>query len=83
MKRYPNLKIRINGHTDDRGSKNVNLKLSERRAKAVVDYLVEKGINPGRLQYKGYGQYYPVEPNTTEKGQKANRRVEFEIIDNK
>ena len=53
MKRYLNLKIRINGHTDDRGSENVNLKLSERRAKAVVDYLVEKDINPGRLQYKG------------------------------
>lgn len=74
------LNIEISGHTDNRGSYKSNQKLSQDRAKAVVDYLVGKGISAGRLQYKGYSYSQPIAPNTTTEGRAKNRRVEFKIL---
>lgn len=74
------LKIEISGHTDNRGSAVYNQKLSEDRAKAVVDYLVKKGINSNRLEFKGYGLTQPVETNDTDYGRQQNRRTEFKIL---
>jgi len=78
---YPSLKIEISGHTDDKGSDAYNQRLSENRAKAVVDYLVnKKGIEASRLSYKGYGETAPIAPNDTEEGRQMNRRTEFKIV---
>jgi outer membrane protein OmpA-like peptidoglycan-associated protein len=77
---YPNMCIQISGHTDAKGSDAYNQRLSENRAKAVVDYLVSKGVDGKRLQYKGYGKSMPLETNDTEEGRAKNRRVEFKII---
>lgn len=76
----PDLRIKIIGHTDDVGSEEDNLILSERRAKAVVDYLIEKGVERGRLKYEGMGESMPIESNETPEGRKKNRRTEFMII---
>ena len=78
----PTLKIEISGHTDNIGTESFNEILSQRRADAVVRYLVAKGINNDRLSAKGYGQVLPVESNETEEGRAANRRTEFEILEN-
>ncbi len=71
------LKIQINGHTDNVGSDTDNLQLSENRAKAVADYLIEQGIAAERLSYKGFGENEPIDTNDTEAGRKNNRRTEF------
>jgi outer membrane protein OmpA-like peptidoglycan-associated protein len=76
----PNMKIEISGQTDNRGTEQVNKILSERRAKAVVDFLIRNGINPARLSYVGYGYGQPIAPNTTPEGRRQNRRTEFKII---
>jgi len=80
MNDAPSLKLEISGHTDNTGSDAVNQKLSERRAKAVVDYLVSKGISADRLTYKGYGSKEPVADNKTKEGRQKNRRTEFKVI---
>jgi len=77
---YPNMTIEIGGHTDNQGSLKFNTELSENRAKAVVDYLVEKGISKTRLSYKGYAYLQPIASNDTEEGRQQNRRVEFKVI---
>lgn len=79
LKENPSVTIQINGHTDNRGSDASNLKLSENRAKSVVDYLVSKGIAAGRLKSKGFGASKPVADNATEQGKALNRRTEFII----
>ena len=86
----PSIRIQISGHTDSRGSASYNKELSHNRAKAVVDYLVEKGINANRLEYQGYGKEQPmitdVEiaklrlPQDKEDAHQSNRRTEFKII---
>ncbi|HXC05788.1 MAG TPA: OmpA family protein [Bacteroidia bacterium] len=76
----PTLKIEISGHTDNKGSADYNQKLSESRAKAVVDYLTGKGITADRLQYKGYGLTQPMAPNDTDEGRQLNRRTEFKVL---
>ena len=76
----PSLKIEISGHTDNVGSASYNQKLSESRAKAVVDYLEKKGVDPSRMEFKGYGFEQPVASNKTEKGRQQNRRTEFKIL---
>ncbi len=75
--RCPELKIEIGGHTDSDGSDADNLALSERRARAVNTYLVEKGIAPERLVTVGYGETRPVVSNDTAEGKRRNRRIEF------
>ena len=77
---YPEMCVEIGGHTDAKGSEVYNQRLSERRAKAVVEFLVSKGIDAKRLQYKGYGKSMPIDSNETEEGRANNRRVEFKIL---
>jgi OOP family OmpA-OmpF porin len=74
-------KIRIEGHTDDRGDRALNLRLSEDRAKSVQSFLVSRGVAGSRLTAKGYGPDKPVAPNLTERGRDKNRRVEFVIVE--
>jgi len=76
----PDTKVEIQGHTDNVGSDQYNLKLSERRAQTVRDYLASKGIDPSRLTVKGYGESIPVADNNTAEGRSLNRRIEFKIL---
>jgi outer membrane protein OmpA-like peptidoglycan-associated protein len=76
----PGIKIQINGHTDNQGSDEDNLLLSENRAGAVFDYLVQSGIMKERLKYKGFGEQLPIADNATAEGRQQNRRTDFVII---
>ncbi len=76
----PSMRIELSGHTDNRGTDEYNQKLSEDRAKSCVEYLTSKGIAPSRLEFKGYGEAKPINPNNTEEGWAENRRTEFKII---
>jgi outer membrane protein OmpA-like peptidoglycan-associated protein len=78
---YPLMKIEVSGHTDITGSAAINLSLSEARAKAVVMYLTNKGIDNSRMKYHGYGSIQPISDNTTSQGRARNRRVEFKILE--
>ncbi|MEQ8660949.1 MAG: OmpA family protein [Gammaproteobacteria bacterium] len=78
----PSVHVRIEGHTDSRGSDAYNRKLSERRAQSVVAYLVSRGIDAGRLSAIGYGESAPVAPNDTAENMYKNRRVELVVTDN-
>ncbi len=80
MQQNPTLIIEISGHTDNRGTAEYNKKLSNDRAKAVVDYLISKGISTSRMTYAGYGFDQPVVPNIGEANMQLNRRVEFKIL---
>ena len=75
-----NMKIELRGHTDNVGSEQDNQTLSENRAKAVFQYLVDRGIADTRLQYKGFGESMPVDTNETAEGRRNNRRTEFIIL---
>jgi len=77
------IKIEIGGYTDSTGTDEYNLKLSEKRALSVVDYLIQVGIASARLKYKGYGNQSPVGDNVTSEGRKLNRRTEVKIIEGK
>jgi outer membrane protein OmpA-like peptidoglycan-associated protein len=76
----PTLRIQLNGHTDSEGSEDYNKTLSSNRAKAVYDYLIQKGIAANRLQFKGFGESQPIMTNETPEGRQENRRTEFEIL---
>jgi len=77
FKTNPAARAQITGHADSTGPESYNLGLSERRAQAVVDYLVKKGIDPGRLSTVGYGETMPVAPNDSRENRQKNRRVEL------
>jgi len=77
LQAHPDLKLSINGHTDDSGDAAHNQQLSEARAAAVAAALTEEGIDPSRLQTQGFGQSEPVADNATEAGKAKNRRVEL------
>ena len=77
----PDTKVEIQGHTDNIGSEQYNMKLSEERAQTVRDYLVAKGIDPSRLTVKGYGESMPVADNSTPEGRSLNRRIEFKVLE--
>ncbi len=72
--------IQVRGHTDDRGTEVYNLDLSQRRADAVRGFLLRRGVEPARVEARGFGASQPLKPNTSEAGRAANRRVEFEIV---
>ncbi|NOQ26289.1 MAG: OmpA family protein [Bacteroidales bacterium] len=80
MNKNIGLKIEISGHTDNIGTSEYNINLSNNRAKSVYDYLVEKGISAKRLSFKGYGESQPLSTNETESGKSENRRTEIKII---
>lgn len=80
LQENPSVKIQIGGHTDAVGAAADNAKLSGNRAKAVVTYLIGKGINAVRLSYKGFGATQPVADNSTEGGRSQNRRTELKVI---
>jgi len=74
-------KIAIEGHTDADGSDKYNLKLSDGRAKSVMEYLTSHGVDAGRLSAKGFGETKPIANNETPEGKETNRRVEFLITE--
>jgi len=74
------LKVEIQGYTDNVGSDKYNIKLSEKRAQVVKDYLVARGVSADRLTVKGYGKANPIAPNDTAKGRAMNRRIEFKVL---
>ena len=73
--------VRVEGHTDDRGSDSYNLDLSQRRAESVVSYLVSRGVEPQSLSPVGYGETQPIADNRSPEGRADNRRVEFIILE--
>ncbi len=79
LEKHPAIEIRIEGHTDSRGKPAYNRKLSEKRAKAVLKYFIDKGIDAGRLTAQGFGPDKPIATNETDEGRAKNRRVEFHI----
>jgi outer membrane protein OmpA-like peptidoglycan-associated protein len=80
LKRYPGLKVEIAGHTDNVGADAHNMSLSERRAKAVMDYFVGHGVAADRLSAKGYGESQPIADNGKATGRAQNRRVELRAL---
>ncbi len=80
LKERSSMQIEIAGHSDATGPEQYNLQLSERRAKAVVQYLTKQGINGDRISVVFYGETKPLAPNTTINGRRQNRRVEFKIL---
>ncbi|WP_109799091.1 MULTISPECIES: OmpA family protein [Novosphingobium] len=77
---YPNSLIDVYGHTDSTGSDAYNQALSERRARAVADYLISRGVGYSRIRSQGFGETQPIASNATEEGRSANRRVEIKIV---
>ncbi len=80
LRDYPTVRIEVEAHTDSDGSAGYNQWLSERRARSVIDYLVQQGLSPERLIPVGYGETKPIADNSTEDGKARNRRVEFRVL---
>ncbi len=78
----PNMVIQLEGHTDTRGDKNLNLKLSQERVESVKNYLVKRGVAKSRIKLKAFGGSQPLSNENTEEAHKLNRRVEVRIIEN-
>jgi len=77
----PGIKVEVDGHTDSKGSDAYNQKLSDARAASVMQYLVSRGVEAGRLTSKGFGESKPIADNATDEGREINRRVELTITD--
>lgn len=82
LKQYPDTDIEIQGHTDSKGADDYNMKLSERRASAVANYLRGRGVASSRVRTKGFGETAPIAGNDTDAGRSQNRRVDFLITAN-
>ncbi len=80
LNKHPAIRIEIAGHTDNLADEKYNLELSQKRAQAVADFLIEHGIASERLAVLGHGEQRPIATNKTEEGRQRNRRVEFRII---
>lgn len=78
---YPDVRMEVQGHTDDQGDDAKNLALSQERAQAVVTWLIARGVDPARLIARGYGESMPIDANATALGRQHNRRVEFHLLD--
>ncbi len=81
LKANPERRVEVQAHTDDMGEDAYNLWLSEQRAEAVKEFLIQQGIKDDQIEAKGYGEADPVAPNDTAKGRARNRRVEFRLLD--
>ncbi len=81
MKSFPDVVIEISGHTDNVGNDDYNQKLSEKRAKSVKNYIVNKGITAIRLKTIGYGEAKPIADDDTDEGRQKNRRIEVSILE--
>ena len=82
LKENPAIEIEMSAHTDSRGSDEYNFKLSDNRARSVMEYILSKGIAPSRIISHGYGESRPIAPGTTEENHQLNRRCEFTILKN-
>jgi outer membrane protein OmpA-like peptidoglycan-associated protein len=80
MTEYPNMVVEVAGHTDNTGTAEHNMALSTERARSVLKYLVDKGIEKKRIVAVGYGMSKPLASNDTEEGKQSNRRTEFKIV---
>jgi len=80
MNRHTDYKWEVDGYTDKIGSVNYNIKLSQRRAQTVEDYLVSKGVERNNLKIVGYGKANPIATNETPEGRSMNRRVEIKLL---
>lgn len=80
LNQYPKMEIEIAGHTDNVGGDRPNQVLSEGRATAILQYLLDRGVGSARLRAKGYGESMPVVPNDTDEHRQLNSRVEFVIL---
>ena len=80
MNKFPLSEFAVKGYTDTTGSVSGNLKLSDKRANAVVDYLTNSGIAESRLDSKGFGESSPIDTNDTRAGRANNRRVEIILV---
>ena len=77
---FPKMRVSVEGHTDSVGGEAMNMRLSQRRAEAVRDYLVSKGVSPDRLEAIGFGPTKPIASNKTARGKAQNRRTEFRVV---
>lgn len=75
--------IEVSGHTDSQGRESMNQQLSERRARAVLDAILDTGLTPMNLTSMGYGETRPISDNSTKEGQEQNRRIEFQLFDDR
>ncbi len=80
LKENPSYKLKIEGHTDNKGKDDINVSISQKRADAAMNYLSKKGIDSRRMEAKGFGNTQPIESNDTETGRAKNRRVELKVI---
>ena len=80
LRRHPEVRIQVGGHTDSRGSARHNLRLSTQRARAVAQWLADHGVDPARLDAEGFGETQPVADNQTAEGREQNRRIEFRVV---
>jgi OOP family OmpA-OmpF porin len=80
LKSHPNVRVEVQGHTDNIGDPKYNLDLSDRRAVTVKKFLIEKGVATHRLESKGYGETKPIADNNTNEGRAKNRRIEFKVL---
>ena len=81
LKAYPEVKIEIQGYTDNTGRRATNMRLSQERAESVMNYFIGKGISPARMRAVGYGPDNPIASNATREGRAENRRIELIRID--
>jgi len=82
LEENPAIEIEMSAHTDSYGSDEYNFKLSDNRARSVMEYIISKGISPSRIRSQGYGETKPVALNDTPENRQLNRRVEFTILKN-
>ena len=80
MKKYPEYKLSIDGHTDSVGNSDANLRLSQKRAEACYRYLTTLGVSDYRIDHKGYGETKPISDNNSLRGRALNRRTEFTLM---
>lgn len=81
LKKYPDVKVEISGHSDSTGPRELNMDLSRERAESVKNYLVEQGIEAERIQTRGAGPDEPIDTNATPEGRAKNRRIEFRLLE--